>query len=42
MIDIWGIPCDIALRWMSMNLTDDKPMLSQVYVDIRCHYAKMS
>ena len=26
-IDGWGISCEIALRWMWLNLTDDKSML---------------
>ena len=27
MIDGWGISCEIALRWMLLNLTDDKSAL---------------
>ena len=30
MICDWGIFCKIALRWMSMNLTDDKSTLVRV------------
>ena len=30
MIDGWGISCDIALRWMSLDLTDDESILVQV------------
>ena len=26
----WGILCEIAIRWMSLNLTDDKSTLVQV------------
>ena len=29
-INGWGIPCEIALRWMSLYLTDDKLTLVQV------------
>ena len=29
-IDGWGIPCELALRWMSLDLTDDKSTLVQV------------
>ena len=29
-IDGWGISCEFALRWMSLNLTADKPTLLQV------------
>ena len=29
-IDSWGISCEIALRWMSLDLTDDKSTLVQV------------
>ena len=29
-IDGWGISCELALRWMSLDLTDDKPTLVQV------------
>ena len=29
-IDGWGIFCELALRWMSLNLTDDKSTLFQV------------
>ena len=28
--DGWGIPCKIALRWMPLDLTDDKSTLVQV------------
>ena len=31
-IDGWGISCELALRWMSLNLTDDKSTLVQVMV----------
>ena len=30
--DGWGISCEIALRWMSLYLTDDKSTLIQVMV----------
>ena len=30
MIDGWGISCEFALRWMSLDLTDDKTTLVQV------------
>ena len=30
MIDGWGIACELTLRWMSLNLTDDKSTLVQV------------
>ena len=30
MIGGWGVFCKIALRWMSMDLTDDKSILVQV------------
>ena len=29
-IDGWGISCEIAIRWMSLDLTDDKSRLVQV------------
>ena len=29
-IDGWGISCELALRWMSLDLTDDKSTLVQV------------
>ena len=29
-IDGWGISCELALRWMSFDLTDDKSTLGQV------------
>ena len=29
-IDSWGITCEIALRWMSPDLPDDKSTLAQV------------
>ena len=30
MIDGWGISCELALRWMSLDLTDDRSTLVQV------------
>ena len=30
MTDVWGISCKIALRWMPLDLTDDKSTLVQV------------
>ena len=36
-IDGWGISCEHALRWMSLNLTDDKSTLVQVMA--WCHQA---
>ena len=30
MIDGWGISCEIAIRWMSLDLNDDKATLVQV------------
>ena len=33
----WGISCKIALRWMSLDLTDDKSTLVQVMA--WCHQA---
>ena len=30
MIDAWGISCELAFRWMSLDLTDDKSTLVQV------------
>ena len=30
MIDGWGISCELALTWMSLDLTDDKSTLVQV------------
>ena len=42
----WGISCEIALRWMSLCLTDDKSTLvqvmacsclAQIYIPIWCH-----
>ena len=30
MIDSWDISCELALRWMSLDLTDDKSTLVQV------------
>ena len=30
MIDGWDISCEIALRWISLELTDDKSTLVQV------------
>ena len=29
-IDGWGISCELALRWMSLDLTDDQSTLVQV------------
>ena len=29
-VDSWGVDCEIALRWMSLDLTDDKSTLVQV------------
>ena len=29
-IDGWGISCELAIRWMSLDLTDDKSTLVQV------------
>ena len=29
-INGWGIPCELALRWTSLDLTDDKSTLVQV------------
>ena len=37
MIDGWGISCELALRWMSLDLTDDKSTLVQVMA--WCHQA---
>ena len=40
-IDGWGISCELALRWMSLDLTDDKSTLVQVmawYRQATCHY----
>ena len=40
-IDGWGTSCEIALGWMSLNLTDDKSTLVQVMAWCRqatCHY----
>ena len=37
MIDGWGISCEIAYRWMSVDLTDDKSAL--VLVIAWCHQA---
>ena len=36
-IDGWGISCELALRWMSLDLTDDKSTLVQVMA--WCHQA---
>ena len=36
-IDGWGISCKIALRWMPLDLTDDKSILVQVMA--WCHQA---
>ena len=35
MTDSWGISCEIVLRWMSLDLTDDMSTLVQVMVC--CH-----
>ena len=32
MVDGWGIFCEIALIWMSLDLTDDQSTLVQVMV----------
>ena len=37
MIDGWGISCEIALTWMSLDFTDDQPTLVQVMA--WCHQA---
>ena len=37
MIDGWGISCEIALRWMPLDLTDEKSTLDQVMA--WCHQA---
>ena len=37
LIDGWGISCELALRWMSLHLTDDKSILVQVMA--WCHQA---
>ena len=37
MTDGWGISCKIALRWMPLDLTDDKSTLIQVMA--WCHQA---
>ena len=37
MIDGWGIYCDIALIWMSLDFTDDQSILVQVMA--WCHQA---
>ena len=36
-IDGWGTSCDIALRWMSLGLTDDKSTMVQLMA--WCHQA---
>ena len=36
-IDGWGISCEIALIWMSLDFTDDQPILVQVMA--WCHQA---
>ena len=36
-IDDWGISCEIARRWLSLDLTDDKSTLVQVMA--WCHQA---
>ena len=36
-IDDWGISCELALRWMSLDFTDDKTTLVQVMA--WCHQA---
>ena len=41
MIDGWGISCEIALIWMSLNFTDDQSTLVQVIAwchQATCHY----
>ena len=30
MVDSWGINCEIALRWMFLDLTDDKLTLAKI------------
>ena len=40
-IDGWGIACEVALRWISLDLTDDKSTLVQVMAwcrQARSHY----
>ena len=37
MIDYWVISCEISVRWMSFDLTDDKSTLAQVMA--WCHQA---
>ena len=40
-VDGWAISCEVALRWMSLDLTDDKSTLVQVMAWCRqatCHY----
>ena len=32
LIDGWGISCEIALIWISMDFTDDQSILVQVMV----------
>ena len=52
MIDGWGMSYEIALIWMSLDFTDDQstlvqvmawiePMLTQIFVAIWCHLARM-
>ena len=36
-IDAWGISCEIALKWMSLDFTDDQSTLVQVMA--WCHLA---
>ena len=36
-IDGWGISCEIALIWMSLDFTDDLSMLTQISVTIWRH-----
>ena len=45
MIDGWGISCEIALVWMSLEFTDDESTLVQVMVWYRqatSHYLSES
>ena len=40
-INGWGISCEIALRWLSQDLTDDKSISVQVmawYLEATNHY----
>ena len=36
-IDVWNISCETALRWISLDLTDDK--LTSVQIMILCRHA---